>query len=164
MRIANREDEGLSVQDEVKRRFLVDWMLMKLGRWLRLLGQDVALPAGKSDESLMIQAREECRTIITRDKMLVLAASRRGLPCHLIQANKIVEQMIEMADEGVELQLDPHRCTDCNGLLDETELIRGKAIRWQCRSCKKIYWVGSHWERMENMLEEARSRRGSADD
>lgn len=147
------------MQDGAKRRFLVDWMLLKLGRWLRLLGQDVALPAGKSDESLMIQARVERRTIITRDRMLVLAARRRGLPCHLIRANKIIEQIIEMADEGVALQIDPHRCTECNGLLQETEFFKGKAFRWQCKSCGKIYWMGSHWKRMENMLEEARSRR-----
>jgi len=152
------------VQDGAKRRFLVDWMLLKLGRWLRILGQDVGLPAERSDESLMIQAREEGRTIITRDRMLFFAANRRGQPCHLIRANKIVEQIIEMADEGVVLQLDPHRCTECNGLLDETEFFKGKALRWQCRSCKKVYWVGSHWKRMENMLQEARSRRDSADD
>lgn len=137
-------------------------MLMRLGRWLRLLGRDAVLPAKKSDESLMIQAKDEGRTIITRDKMLFLDANRRGLACHLIHSNKIVEQIIEIADMGVALQIDPRRCTECNGILQETEFLQGKALRWQCEDCGKIYWVGSHWRRMENILEEARSRRGSA--
>jgi len=125
------------VQDEADRRFLVDWMLMKLGRWLRLLGQDVALPAERNDERLMIQAEEEGRTIITRDKGLFLAAGRRRWPCLLIRANSIIEQLVEM------------------------ECCQGEVLRWQCKSCKKIYWEGSHWKRMENMLENARIRRGS---
>jgi len=149
------------VKDEADRRFLVDWMLLRLGRWLRLLGQDVALPHEKSDEHLMIQAKEEGRTIITRDRGLSLAAGRGGIPILLIRATKIIEQLAEMADAGVLLRLDPQKCTVCNGPLQEMEGSEGETIRWQCKSCKKIYWEGSHWKRMERMLEEARSQRGS---
>jgi len=149
------------VKDEADRRFLVDWMLLRLGRWLRLLGQDVALPHEKSDEHLMIQAKEEGRTIITRDRELFLASGRMGIPVRLIRATKIIEQLAEMADAGVLLRLDPQRCTVCNGPLQEIEGLKGEAIRWQCKSCKKIYWEGGHWKRMERMLQEARSQRGS---
>ena len=34
-------------------------MLIRLARWLRLLGQDVALPGGQRDEDLMHQAAQE---------------------------------------------------------------------------------------------------------
>ena len=149
------------MKDEADKRFLVDWMLQRLGRWLRLLGQDVALPHEKSDERLMIQAKEEGRTIITRDRGLSLAAGRSSIPVRLIRATKIIEQLAEMADAGVLLRLDPQRCTVCNGPLQEMESTEGEAIRWQCKSCKKIYWEGGHWKRMERMLEEARSQRGS---
>lgn len=149
------------MKDEADRRFLVDWMLLRLGRWLRLLGQDVALPHEKSDERLMSQAKEEGRTIITRDRGLSLAAGRSSIPVRLIRATKIIEQLAEMADLGVLLQLDPQRCTVCNGPLQEMEGSEGEAIRWQCKSCKRIYWVGGHWKKMESILEKARSRRGS---
>ena len=52
-------------------------MLMRLGRWLRLLGQDVANPEGSSDDELLSQARKENRTIITRDRELFRPAGVR---------------------------------------------------------------------------------------
>ncbi len=145
-------------------RFLVDLMLMRLGRWLRLLGQDVACPAGESDEALLHQAKAERRTIITRDRGLLLAARGAGLSCLLISSSNLYDQLAEMARAGLPLRLDPKRCTLCNGPLDEVEDgdMAGRK-RWQCRSCRKIYWVGGHWKKMESMLQEIRSRRENED-
>ena len=138
-------------------RFLVDLMLMRLGRWLRLLGQDVALPEGESDGELRLLAKEECRTIITRDRELFQACLHAGASCLLIRSSAISDQLREMASAGVPLLLDPQRCTLCNGLLDEIEISEMK--KWQCRDCKKLYWVGGHWQKMERMLQEIRCRR-----
>ncbi len=143
-------------------RFLVDLMLMRLGRWLRLLGQDVANPEGSSDEELLRQAKKESRTIITRDRGLFQACRGKGaastscVPCILIRSSAISEQLLEMADAGVPLRLDPKRCTLCNGLLEETEMHEMK--KWQCLACKKLYWEGGHWKKMERMLQAIRSR------
>ena len=70
-------------------RFLVDLMLMRLGRWLRLLGQDVAHPKGESDDELLLQAKKESRTIITRDKGLFQACPGAGakVPAHPVLDN-----------------------------------------------------------------------------
>ena len=141
------EDKG----EDAGQRFLVDLMLMRLGRWLRLLGQDVALPKGKSDAVLLLQAKEECRTIITRDKGLFLAAPGAGASCLLIRSSKISDQLSEMAEAGVALRLDPRRCTLCNGRLEEMKTSGTK--RWQCSACKKLYWEGGHWKKMESMLQ-----------
>lgn len=135
-------------------RFLVDLMLMRLGRWLRLLGQDAALPVGESDRELQLQAKEECRTIITRDRGLFQACTRAGVPCLLIRTSAISDQLQEMASSGVPLRLDPQRCTLCNGPLEEIEISGRK--RWQCRACKKLYWAGGHWQKMERMLQDLR--------
>ncbi len=132
-------------------------MLMRLGRWLRLLGQDVARPEGESDAELLHQAKKESRTIITRDKRLSQACLSAGASCLLIRSSKISDQLLEMADAGVPLRLDPQRCTLCNGLLEEKEM-RGMK-RWQCRACKKLYWEGGHWQKMEKILQAIRSRR-----
>jgi len=51
-------------------RFVVDLMLMRLGRWLRLMGQDVANPGNGSDWEIRDQAAREHRTVITRDRRL----------------------------------------------------------------------------------------------
>lgn len=138
-------------------RFLVDLMLMRLGRWLRLLGQDVARPGGESDDELLLQAKEECRIIITRDKGLFQACPGAGVQCLLIRSSNISDQLLEMAGEGVPLRLDPQRCTLCNGLLDEMEPSGGQ--RWQCRDCRKLYWKGGHWQKMKSMLEGLRCQR-----
>ena len=138
-------------------RFLVDLMLMRLGRWLRLLGQDVALPEGESDCELRLLAKQECRTIITRDRGLFQACTCAGAACLLIRSSAISDQLLEMASAGVPLRLDPQRCTLCNGLLVEEGIAGMK--KWQCRDCKKLYWVGGHWQKMERMLQEIRCRR-----
>ena len=31
--------------------------------------------------------------------------------------------------------------------------------KWQCRDCKKLYWEGGHWQKMERMLQAIRCRR-----
>jgi len=148
------EDTG----EDTGQRFLVDLMLMRLGRWLRLLGQDVANPEGDSDEELLLQAKkEESRTIITRDRGLFLAAPGAGASCLLIRSSKISDQLLEMAEAGVPLRLDPRRCTLCNGRLQEAKTSGMK--RWRCSTCKKIYWEGGHWQKMESMLQAIRSQR-----
>jgi uncharacterized protein len=138
--------------DGRSRSFLVDLMLMRLGRWLRLLGQDVANPEGESDRSIMEQAQEERRTIITRDTKLSQACRKHELPCIFIRSSFIEEQLVEMASTGVLLRLDPKRCTICNGLLEEMK--REEAKMWRCLICNRMYWHGSHWEKMESVLEE----------
>ena len=142
-------------------RFLVDLMLMRLGRWLRLLGQDAANPKECSDDSLLAQAREERRTIITRDKRLYQDCLRVDVPCILIRSSQISDQLMEMASKGILLRLDPKRCTLCNSLLLEVE--SNSSRKWVCPACKKLYWQGGHWEKMERMLESIRSGRGRDD-
>ncbi|MFZ3147765.1 MAG: Mut7-C RNAse domain-containing protein [Methanothrix sp.] len=142
-------------------RFLVDLMLMHLGRWLRLLGQDAANPEGGSDNELLLQAKNESRTIITRDKELFRACPGAGVKCVLIRSSAISDQLMEMADAGVPLRLDPQRCTLCNSLLEEMEMLGVK--RWKCQACKKLYWDGGHWQKMEKMLQAIRSRMSPGD-
>ena len=142
-------------------RFLVDLMLMHLGRWLRLLGQDAANPEGGSDEELLLQAKNEIRTIITRDKELSRACPSKGVKCVLIRSSAISDQLMEMADAGVPLRLDPQRCTLCNSLLEEMEMLGVKG--WKCQACKKLYWDGGHWQKMEKVLQAIRSRMSTKD-
>jgi uncharacterized protein len=150
------EETGEETGKDTGQRFLVDLMLMRLGRWLRLLGQDAANPQEGSDEELLCQAKEERRTIITRDKRLFLAASGAGISCLLIQSSNISDQLLEMDRAGVPLRLDPRRCTLCNGPLQKVKTPGIK--RWQCSICKKLYWEGGHWQKMERMLQTIRSQ------
>lgn len=137
--------------------FLVDQMLMRLGRWLRLLGQDVANPDTISDDDLMKKAKREKRILITRDKRLAEACHRQRENCILIKSSKVTEQLLELSQMGIPMELKPKRCTICNSPLQDVESKDRKT--WICTGCKRLYWEGSHWNGMEKMLESIRSIR-----
>ncbi len=138
-------------KEEREKRFLADLMLMRLARWLRLMGQDVACPEGERDEDLLRQAAKEGRTLITRDRRLYQSCRKAGISCQLICSSDIWDQLREMAKAGVALNLDPRRCTVCNGLLEETVSPQGQS--WQCQVCRKLYWQGGHWKGMREILD-----------
>ena len=71
-------------------RLLVDAMLGRLVRWLRLLGYDAAYWRDGSDEALIAAAQAEDRLIVTRDHAL---AGRRGVRAVLIAAEGLDEQI-----------------------------------------------------------------------
>lgn len=48
-------------------KFIADGMLGKLTRWLRMLGQDVEYSNNMEDSQLLTIAKEDDRTLLTRD-------------------------------------------------------------------------------------------------
>jgi uncharacterized protein with PIN domain len=142
-------------------RFLVDAMLGKLARWLVLLGYDAKFAGvdGRSDLELLRQARREERIFVTRDRGIPAAA---GLRTVVLLAGDFESQLRELAKE-LSLKPDPakrfSRCTDCNEPLET--LAREEALPlvpekvrsldtpfWRCRVCKKLFWNGSHTDRV----------------
>jgi uncharacterized protein len=132
-------------------RFVVDLMLLKLGRWLRLLGHDVANPDETDDDCLLDQATREKRILITRDKRLAETCQRQATKYILIRSPHLPEQLQEMVQRGTLLELNPQRCTLCNSPLQEIESTERRT--WICTGCKRFYWQGSHWKNMEKTLE-----------
>lgn len=150
-------EERLLAESPQKRGFLVDLMLLRLGRWLRLLGQDVANPETDSDKALLAQAKREKRVLITRDRRLFSACSTARVEGILILSSRISEQILEMAGAGIALEIDPQRCTLCNYPLTEVEGREGEM--WICQNCPRLYWQGGHWKNMEKTLEALRLRK-----
>ncbi|HOK57425.1 MAG TPA: Mut7-C RNAse domain-containing protein [Methanothrix sp.] len=124
----------------------MDHMLMRLGRWLRLAGHDVENPRSMSDGDLIAQAGDR-RTLLTRDRSLAELCERAGVRCILIRSSHIDDQLREVQERGINLGLNPERCTICNG-----ELLDMGNGRWMCSRCGKIYWQGSHWRGIEARL------------
>jgi uncharacterized protein with PIN domain len=129
-------------------------MLLRLGRWLRLLGQDVANPRKTSDDDLLDQAKGEKRTLLTRDKRLAETCQSQAIEFVLIRSSHLPEQLLEMVQRGILLELNPQRCTLCNCPLQEVESPERRT--WICTGCKRAYWKGGHWKNMEKMLESIR--------
>jgi uncharacterized protein len=148
-------------------RFVVDIMLGRLARWLRALGYDTRYPGPApghaGDRQLRQIAHAEDRILITRDRMLARLAGPRGC---LIRAERLDDQLEETVEH---LGLHPReqdwlsRCLDCNSLLERREraAVRGlvpehvfatHAEFRNCPGCAKIYWAGSHTDRMLERL------------
>jgi uncharacterized protein len=146
-------------------RLLVDAMLGRLARWLRLMGYDAAYWRDGSDEALIAAAKAEDRLIITRDHAL---AGRRGVRALLITAETLDEQLAEAQST---LGGDPKpftRCSECNGALVDLPHAAARDLVppyvWQtqaqfrrCTDCDRIYWKGTHWPALHGRLEQDRT-------
>ena len=142
---------------------LVDAMLGKLARWLRLAGYDAAFWREGSDERLIAAAQAEGRLIVTKDHTL---AGRRGVDALLIGTEDLDGQIAE-ARAALALRgavPEPfRRCAECNGLVVDLPHADAEGLVppfvWhtqtafrRCSRCGRVYWKGTHWPDMEQRL------------
>lgn len=149
-------------------------MLGSLARWLRLLGYDAELDTVSCDADLARRAEREGRWLLTRDRRLA-AAGPRSL---LVRSENVDEQLAEVLGRlGLEAggRGFGTRCAACNG---EVEPVPREAVRdlvpghvWstarefrRCTRCGRVYWRGSHVERIEARIGEIRRRLAGAHD
>ncbi|HIJ72904.1 MAG TPA: Mut7-C ubiquitin/RNAse domain-containing protein [Candidatus Hydrogenedentes bacterium] len=150
-------------------RFVCDVHLGKLARRLRLLGFDVLLAEELDDGELVDLAEMAKRILLTRDRGLLMRKRlTRGI---LIRHTEAAEQAEEILDRlDLRKTCAPFtRCTACNGLLQTVnkgedgfaeirDKIPEKVLGWRqeysvCTSCGKVYWKGSHYEKLAEMVE-----------
>jgi len=145
---------------------MVDAMLGRLARWLRLLGFDTAYETDIADGELVRRALSEHRIILTRDR--ALPEEWRVSAIHLVAAERPIEQLREVAaafDLAGRIRLFT-RCSRCNAPLEEAG--REEASRrvpqrvldrvehfLHCPLCDRFYWSGSHTQRMRRMIDRA---------
>ncbi len=154
-------------------RFVVDRMLGKLTRWLRLLGFDtlgaVDMPLREREDDILVGlALAEGRVLLTRDKVLCRRAARRGVRCLLLRSDRVLSQLAEVRD-AFNFKFEPgmERCSLCNGelrklaesefdVLEEKPYVYPHTLNfkefWICRECGQVYWKGSHWKRIQDSL------------
>jgi uncharacterized protein len=149
--------------------FIVDSNAGKLARWLRMMGYDTLFFNSIDDGRLVDIALKEARVVVTRDTQI---AKRR------VAANGNVKVILSRDDDPKlqllqvmkELNLDCRetqftRCLECNQRLVPREkeevkelvppyVFRTQTQYMQCQSCKRVYWQGTHWQRMKRALEE----------
>ena len=141
-------------------RLLVDAMLGRLVRWLRLMGYDAAYWRDGSDEALIAAARAEGRLIVTRDHAL---AGRRGVRAVLIAAEGLDEQIVEARTALGGAPAPFTRCSACGGELTDLPYEAARDLVppyvWQtqtqfsrCALCGRVYWRGTHWPALQRRL------------
>lgn len=131
-------------------------MLGSLARWLRFMGYDTEYPKAMEDRDLIAKARREDRILLTRDKEL---ATR--VPGAVRVRSDVLEDQIREVAEALPLRvLDPlSRCSICNTPIEPVpadavrdvvpEGVRSRhAEFWRCPTCHRVYWQGTHWDKM----------------
>ncbi|WP_440059828.1 Mut7-C RNAse domain-containing protein [Thermogladius sp. 4427co] len=156
-----------------EQRFIVDNMLGSVARWLRLLGYDTRYDRRLEDWRILRIAKEEDRVIVTRDRGLHRRALKNGLRSIYIEnvedISAILAYLAVVAGIRLSVELDKTRCPLCNGELMKVgkELVKGKVPErvyklyndfWVCSRCGNVYWVGSHWRKIEEILAKAREK------
>ena len=142
--------------------FVVDRMLGRLARWLRMLGYDTLYPAAGPDSELEWLARSQARMLLTRDTALAGKKGIRALWVESVEPGEQLRQVVK--DLALEMNDEPlSRCSTCNGALREASRadVRDRVPEHvyyahsrfaQCEGCGRTFWRGTHWENMQREL------------
>jgi len=145
-------------------RFILDAHLGKLAAYLRMLGFDTLYKNDFHDEELAVISSQQKRTLLTRDRGLL----KRNLITRgaYIREVRPVWQAVEVLKKFDLLHaiMPFTRCLICNErlvsvdkeavnhrLLPETSRFFCEFVL--CPVCDKVYWKGSHYERMQKTLD-----------
>jgi uncharacterized protein len=149
--------------------FIVDSNAGKLARWLRMMGYDTLFFNDIEDGRLVDMAMEQGRVVVTRDTQIAKrrVAANGNLRVILTRDDDPKRQLLRVMKE---LNLDCRktqftRCLECNyqlvprGKNEVKDLVPPYVFRtqtqyMQCPSCSRVYWQGTHWQRMKTSLEE----------
>lgn len=156
---------SLSVARSSPERFVLDVHLGKLARALRMLGFDTCYQNSFSDREIAHIAETENRIVLTRDVGLL---KQKVIRCgYWLRSQHLHEQLAEVVRYFDLVQkLKPFtRCLVCNGSIKEvpkesiidrlppkTRLYFNRF--YQCSCCKKVYWKGSHYNRMLKFVQQ----------
>ncbi len=146
-------------------RFVLDVHLGRLAARLRMLGLDTLYRNDYADEELAQISSTEQRILLTRDRGVL----KRSIVTYgyYVRETNPEQQLIEVVRRfNLTRFVRPfHRCLHCNGLLEpvdkETILDQLEPRTRQyfhefhrCTNCGKIYWKGSHYDRMQRLIEQ----------
>lgn len=145
-------------------RFLLDVHLGKLARYMRLCGFDVFYdPAFADDNDIIALSLDEKRVVITRDTGLLKNGKvTRGYWLRSSRPDDQLKEILSRFDLFGRIALFT-RCMECNSVLEKVdkEMIEAKLMPgtrkyfnefYLCRGCDRIYWKGSHYNRMKEFI------------
>jgi uncharacterized protein len=146
-------------------KFILDVHLGKLCRYMRLLGLDCIWRKALTDAEIVRMSAEAGRIILTRD--IALLKRKEAIYGYWVRSTLLYDQIREVT-ERFELFSRAHpfsRCTVCNGNITRTDKTSVKETVpekiyglyeefFRCSGCHRIYWKGSHYDRMKTSLEQ----------
>lgn len=152
-------------------RFVLDTHLGRLATYLRMLGFDALYRNDYEDAEIVRISRAENRIVLTRDRGLLMRnAVTHG---YWVRATRSEAQAVEVVRRfDLVRQARPFtRCLVCN---DELRAVPKEEVAARllpktrecyqdfsiCNSCGRVYWNGSHYDRMRRTVERLLSQAG----
>jgi len=152
----------------VNPQFLLDVHLGRLATYLRMLGFDTLYRNDYDDPDLADISATQNRILLTCDRKLLM---RKQISYgYLVRSRKPGEQIVEVLKrfELFHYQSTVARCMQCNGIIHDVakQQIESQLLPltrqhyekfYQCDTCHKIYWEGSHFEKMQVLIKKMKS-------
>ncbi len=154
---------SISLRKNYSHKFIADCHLGKLAKFLRLLGIDTLYFPHIEDDVLIQLAKDEERTILTRDRCL---SQRKNAPVFFLEP-KETQAQLKLLIELYKLKENPltlSRCIVCNTplqVIEKEKIIERLPEKVKkyfdyfeyCPTCDRIYWRGDHYRRMKRYLD-----------
>jgi uncharacterized protein with PIN domain len=147
-------------------RFVADAHLGGLARLLRMAGFDTLYSNGYDDREIADVAAREERIALTRDRELLKQRGiTHGCYVHALKPEQQFRELVQRLD--LARSFKPFTlCMECNAPLraiDKEQVlerlppsVRVNYERFStCDQCGRIFWAGSHWRRMQRLIEES---------
>jgi uncharacterized protein len=146
-------------------RFVCDASLGGLARWLRAAGYQAEWLQGGGAGELLRRAQASGATMLTTDSRLMERALVRGgsVPAQWLPSDLPRTAQLRMLMRDLALKVRAPRCMSCGGELravakeEVADRIPPRTARWKdeyfvCSGCDRLFWQGTHWERIARRL------------
>ena len=146
-------------------KFVVDCMLGKLAKWLKILGFDALFFSKIEDDALLDIAADENRVLLTRDTGLIEKSKRVKLL--FIESENWRTQVEQVLDEfDLWRDVKPNsRCIECNVRIKDLPREKAKNLVTPfvfenadtfalCPDCGRVFWRGTHLKDMETKIDD----------
>lgn len=153
---------------ESEPRFLLDCHLGRLTAHLRALGFDCLYENDFDDPDMAGIVHAEGRILLTRDRRLLMRkVVEHGYCLRSLDSMEQLKECIVRFDLAGRIQ-PFHRCLKCNHPLERVKksqvlhLLEPLTRKYfnefhQCPACKQVYWKGSHYDKMNELIQQIRS-------
>lgn len=143
-------------------RFIVDVNVARLAPLLRIMGYDTVFDPVLDDEEIAAAAWKQKRIVLTRDRgLLKRSMVQFGRLLRNQRPDRQIREVVSFF--GLKPDLSSALCPRCNHPLEKVDKekivhrLLPKTRKYYdeftiCPVCKRIYWKGSHWEKLLQRL------------
>ncbi|HVW50528.1 MAG TPA: Mut7-C RNAse domain-containing protein [Trinickia sp.] len=145
-------------------RFVADAHLGGLARLLRLAGFDTLYDNHFADDEIEALAASQERIVLTRDRELLKRRTiTHGCYVRSLKPQMQLQEVIDRLDLAGSVRAF-RLCLTCNAPLRRIDRVeaQGRAPEGvlerhsqfvTCDVCRRVFWEGSHWERMRTLID-----------